>query len=188
MASGSRRSVGRRSASTATPLTLRDEVPSPRGAAAASRFESGQLPVDERLVTYNDGAELRRGGDVLSERSELRSELRLATNLTVATDVRESVVTITRADSEIVATAMSARFDDPRVEAEREAVLGEVIHAARELHQGMREQTLHALAEYRGSHSAWDVATEAGLVYAALDQYSMTMRRAAARLRPLLAR
>ena len=122
-----------------------------------------------------------------TERYEPRPELRLAPAAPGAADVRDPVVTISRGDTEVIATATAARFGDPRAEAERVAVLQEVIHAARDLHQGLREQTLHALAEYRGSHSAWNVGAESRLVYAALDHYSVTVRRAAARLRHLVA-
>ena len=121
------------------------------------------------------------------ERSEQRSELRIAAVPPGLADVREPVVTIARGDTEVIATAMASRLDDPRAESERVAVLQEVIHAARDLHQGMRDQTLHALAEYRGSHSAWNMDAENRVVYAALDRYSVTVRRAAARLRHLLA-
>jgi hypothetical protein len=125
---------------------------------------------------------------VLPERSEPRPDIRIAAVGSGQGEARDAAVTITRGDSEVIATAMSARLADPRAEAEREAVLCEVIHAARDLQQGMRDQTLHALAEYRGSHSTWNVVADAGTVYAALDRYSVTMRGAAARLRQLLAR
>jgi hypothetical protein len=120
------------------------------------------------------------------QRQDPRSEFRIAPVGTGRSDVREPVVTISRGDTEVIALALTSRLADTSDEDERVAVLQEVIHAARDLHQGMREQTLHALAEYRGTHSAWDVATEGRLVYAALDRYSVTVRRAAARLRHLL--
>lgn len=121
------------------------------------------------------------------ERSEQRSELRIAPMTSGVADVREPVVTIARGDTEVIATATASRLGDARAEAERVAVLQEVIHAARDLHQGLRDQTLHALAEYRGSHSAWNMDAENRAVYAALDRYSVTVRRAATRLRHLLA-
>ena len=121
------------------------------------------------------------------ERSEQRSELRIAALTPGLADVREPVVTIARGDTEVVAAATATRLGDARAEAERVAVLQEVIHAARDLHQGLRDQTLHSLAEYRGSHSAWNMDAENRVVYAALDRYSVTLRRAASRLRHLLA-
>ena len=124
---------------------------------------------------------------MLPERSEQRSDVRAAVVPGLA-DVREAVVTISRSDTEVVAHATSTRFADPGAEAEREAVLHEVIGAARDLHQSLRSQTLHSLAEYRGSHSAWDVNAESRVVYAALERYSVTMRRAAARLRQIAVR
>ena len=125
---------------------------------------------------------------MLPERSEPRSDARTAAVVPGLADVRDAVVTISRSDAEVVAHATGTRYADPRAEAEREAVLHEVILAARELHQSLREQTLHALAEYRGSHSAWDVNAEGRVVYAALERYSLTMRRAAARLRQIVVR
>jgi hypothetical protein len=120
-------------------------------------------------------------------RSEQRSDLRIAAITPGIADVREPVVTISRGDTEVIATATASRLGDSRAEAERVALVQEVIHAARDLHQGLRDQTLHALAEYRGSHSAWNMDAENRVVYAALDRYSVTVRRAAARLRHLLA-
>ncbi len=121
------------------------------------------------------------------ERIEQRSDLRIAAATAGLADVREPVVTIARGDTETIATATVTRLGDARAEAERVALLQEVIHAARDLHQGLRDQTLHSLAEYRGSHSAWNIGAESRVVYAALDRYSVTVRRAAARLRLLLA-
>ena len=121
------------------------------------------------------------------ERFEQRSELRIAAVPPGLADVREPVVTIARGDMEVIATATASRLHDARAETERVAVLREVIEAGRDLHQGLRDQTLHALAEYRGSHSAWNIDAESRVVYAALDRYSVTVRRAAARLRHLLA-
>jgi hypothetical protein len=125
---------------------------------------------------------------VLPERSEPRADVRLTAVTPGLADMREPVATFARADSEVIAAATAARLEDPRAEAERVALVREVIHAATDLHAGLRTQTLHALAHYRGSHSAWDVREESRSVYTALDRYSATMRRAAARLRPLLAR
>jgi hypothetical protein len=92
-----------------------------------------------------------------------------------------------RQDLAMLAVAARARCADQRAEDERRALLGDVHAAGLDLARQLRDHTLHSMAEYRGSHSAWDVLAESEALAVAHDRYVAVARRAAVRLRAVLA-
>ncbi len=94
---------------------------------------------------------------------------------------------VSRQELALLAVAARARCLERSADVERVALLGEVYAAGLDLARQLRDHTLHSMAEYRGSHSAWDVLAESEALAAAKERYALVARRAAARLPALLA-
>ncbi|MEP7343822.1 MAG: hypothetical protein ABI877_01085 [Gemmatimonadaceae bacterium] len=88
-------------------------------------------------------------------------------------------------DFVVLARAIKARHADPMHEHERLLLLGEVLEASRDANRAMHTWISQSLSEYRGSHSAWDLASSSGEFGRVLEQYLGTVRRTAERLRVL---
>ena len=93
---------------------------------------------------------------------------------------------VSRQELALLAVAARARCPDRGADEERVALLGEVYAAGLDLARHLRDHTLHSMAEYRGSHSAWDVLAESEALCAAQERYAAVARRAAARLPAIL--
>lgn len=86
----------------------------------------------------------------------------------------------------LVASASSARLEDPRLEQERVVLIGAALAAGREASRALEAWLAQSLVEYRGSRSAWDLEATTAELCRALDRYDATMRDMAARLCALL--
>lgn len=95
-------------------------------------------------------------------------------------DVRRPIV-IAPADLASVAELAAARLADPVAERERLTLLEGVFRAGAALYHALSQYSLHALSESRGSHSRWDLSTDAMMLQDALCAYAEAVRRAAVR-------
>jgi hypothetical protein len=86
----------------------------------------------------------------------------------------------------VLAIASSTRLDDPRRERERLVLVEVAILAAREMASALERWLSETLAEYRGSHSAWDLEATTAELHVKLDRYEQTFRETADRLVALI--
>jgi len=86
----------------------------------------------------------------------------------------------------ILAISSSARLDDPGLEGERVALVEAAIVAGREGAHALARWLSQSLAEYRGSHSAWDLEATSADLRTKLERYEQTLREIAGRLVELI--
>ena len=107
---------------------------------------------------------------------------------------RASTPTSTRSDDascpphplSTLALAASIRLDDPRQEQERVVMLGIAIVAGREAARTLDRWLSQALAEYRGSRTAWDLEATTAELRLRLDRFDEILRDTADRLMSLI--
>jgi len=86
----------------------------------------------------------------------------------------------------VLALAAGVRLDDPRQEHERVVMLEVAIIAGREAARTFNRWLSQALAEYRGSRTAWDLEATTTELRLELDRFDAIMRETADRLTALI--
>jgi hypothetical protein len=85
-----------------------------------------------------------------------------------------AAVTITREALHAVAALAAVRLDGAR-ELRRVRELDVTLQASQRLAALLADFTRHAIAEYRGSHSTWNVGADADAVFDALRDYALAL-------------
>ncbi len=86
-------------------------------------------------------------------------------------DPREEAVVIAGVDLRVASAVISMRFDDHEAEQRRLALVDELLRATSNLSRALAGHARHGLSESRGTHSAWDMASDAERVFEALVRY-----------------
>ena len=74
-------------------------------------------------------------------------------------------------DLRVASAVISLRFDDPAAEQRRLSLVDELLRATSNLSRALAGHARHGLSESRGTHSAWDMASDAERVFEALVRY-----------------
>ena len=85
-----------------------------------------------------------------------------------------SPVTISHEALDALAALAAVRLDGDR-ELRRLDELDAALQASQRLASRLTDFTRHAIAEYRGSHSAWNVSEDAAAVFDALREYALAL-------------
>jgi hypothetical protein len=84
---------------------------------------------------------------------------------------RDEAVVIAGADLRVASAVISLRFEDVAAEQRRLALVDELLRATSNLSRALAGHARHGLSESRGTHSAWDMASDAEAVFEALVRY-----------------
>jgi len=90
-------------------------------------------------------------------------------------------------DLRVASAVVSLRLADPAAEQRRLALVDELLRATGNLGRALVGHARHGLSEYRGTHSAWDVAADAEQVLEALARYEVLVYGIGTEYRPLIA-
>ena len=99
----------------------------------------------------------------------------------------DDCVTIAHSDLRIAAVIISGRLREASAEQQRLTLVDELLRLESNLGRALAEHARHALSESRGSRTTWDVAADGEQVYAALQQYAVTLQQVAIEYRTLAA-
>ena len=91
----------------------------------------------------------------------------------------EAIVALRQDELRIAARVTSVRFPQREHEQERLALVDELLRIEANLGRALSQHARHGLSESRGSHSTWDVASEAEHIFTTLAQYETIVRRMA---------